>query len=149
MEYNKTTRAVLAFSALAILIFIPLRVEIGYPAIYYTVIALIGIRVGFLLINDKKNEERFFKSWARKKSWPKLLVVLTEALKSLVLLLLIVIFGQVVVNGTDFAGLVNGMALGARIAIAAMLVAFSVILGFVNLYEKNRKYDRLYAQFHP
>jgi len=149
MEYNKTTRAVLAFSALAILIFIPLRVEIGYPAIYYTVIALIGIRVGFLLINDKKNEERFFKSWERKKSWPKLLVVLTEALKSLIWLLLIVIFGQLVVNGTDLAGLVSGLSLGARIAIPAMLVAFSVILGFVNLYEKNRKYDRLYAQFHP
>lgn len=149
MEFNKTTRAVLAFSILAILIFIPLRVEIGYPALYYTVVALLGIRAGFVLINDKKNEERFFRSWERKMSWPKLLVVLIEALKSLIWILFIVVFGQIIVNGTDFTGVISGLSLGARIGIAALLVTFSVILGFVNLYEKNRKYDRLYAQFHP
>ena len=149
MEFDKTTRAVLAFSLLAILIFAPLRVEIGYPAIYYTIVALIGIRVAFLLINDKKNEERFFRSWERKKSWPKLLIVLFEALKSLILMLFIVAFGQIVVGGYDFIELLSNQPLGIRIGLPAMIVGFSVILGFVNLYEKNRKYDRLYAQYHP
>ncbi|MEJ8303293.1 hypothetical protein [Saccharibacillus sacchari] len=149
MEFDKTTRAVLAFGLLAILIFIPLRVEIGYPAIYYTIVALIGIRVAFLLINDKKNEERFFRSWERKKSWPKLLVVLFEALKSLILILSIVAFGQIVVDGYDFIELLSNQPLGIRIVLPAMVVGFSVILGFVNLYEKNRKYDRLYAQYRP
>ncbi|WP_037290681.1 hypothetical protein [Saccharibacillus sacchari] len=149
MEFNKTTRAVLAFGLLAVLIFVPLRVEIGYPAIYYTVLALFGIRGGFLLINEKKNEEHFFRSWKRKQSWPKLVIVLLEALKSLIFMLFILVFGQIVVNGYDLAGLLNSQPLGIRIVLPAMLVAFSVILGFVNLYEKNRKYDRLYAQFHP
>lgn len=149
MEFSKSTRAVMAFGLVAILIFVPLRVEIGYPAIYYAIVAVLGIRAAFLLINDKKSEERFFRSWERKKSWPKPVIVLLEALKSLVFVLFILAFGQIVVNGYDFIELLKDQPLGIRIILPAMVIGFSAVLGFVNLYEKNRKYDRLYAQYHP
>lgn len=149
MEFNKKTRAVLGFGLLAVLIFVPLRVEVGYVGIYYTVLALLGIWGGFQLIGEKRAEERFFHSWERKKSWPKALVVLTESIKSLVYMLVVVAFGQIIVDGRRLGEMVTNMPLGARVGIPAMLIAFSIILGFANLYEKNRRYDRLYSQFHP
>lgn len=149
MEFNKTTRGVLGFGLLAILIFAPLRVEIGYPGLYYACMALLAIVCVFFLVGEKKIEERFFRSWERKKSWPKPLVVLIEAVKSLIAMVAIVAFGQIVVNGSGVRELMDSLPFGARAGIAAMLIAFSIVFGFVRLYENNRRFDRLYARFYP
>ncbi|WP_018978598.1 hypothetical protein [Saccharibacillus kuerlensis] len=143
MEFNKTTRAVMAIGLVAILLLLPLRMEIGNSGIYYAAVALVAIWAGFKMTAGQRSDERFYRRWEKKKQRGKLGIVAMESLKSLIVLIAIVAFGQLVVNGYGVESLIGQMTTGMRTLIAALLIGFSIVLGFSNLHEKNRKFERL------
>lgn len=148
MDFDKKTRFGIGSVLLVILIFVPLKIEIGYMGMYYAVLALLAIWGAIHFFGEKRIEERFFRNWERKKAKPKVRVILIEAIKAFVYMLGLVVFGQIIVDGREPHELLQNMPFGAQIGVLAMLAGFGLIVGFMNFFEKNRRYDRLYGKFY-
>lgn len=145
MEFDKTTRIVTAVGLIAILLLLPLKITVGYPAIYYAVVALGAIWAGFRLNAGKQSDERFYRRWSRKTQSKQWGALLAESVKSLILLLAIVALG-ILLTGTTPRQMLAELTPGLRAGIAALLIMFSVVWGFAGVQEKNRRFARLKKQ---
>ncbi|MCQ4088276.1 hypothetical protein [Saccharibacillus sp. JS10] len=145
MEFNKVTRAVIAFGALLVLCLLPLRIEIAHSTMYYIVMGFFCIRIIHFLWFDTKREERFVRKWERKRQLPKVAVILIEAVKSLVWIGFLIIFAQVIIDGRELRILFypSDQSFWLPLLLWTMMIAFSLIFGIVSLFEKNRLYERL------
>jgi len=145
MEFNKTTRACIGFGAVLVLCLLPLRIEIAHLTLYYIVMALFCLRIISFLWLDTRREERFVRKWERKRQLSKIVVVLIEAIKSFVWIGFLIIFAQVIINGVDVKALFypSDQSFWLPLLLWTMLIAFSLIIGIVSLFEKNRLYERL------
>ncbi|MDO3410348.1 hypothetical protein QWJ34_11295 [Saccharibacillus sp. CPCC 101409] len=147
MEFSGKTRlAVLVIGGL-LLLGIPLTNEIGYVGIYYAGVAAFLIWCGYRLTAGGRSEERFYRRWARIADGSAPWLVLGEAFRSFIWLNVLLSFGQLVVNGTSLRELAERFSPSAQILLIAVLVVFSLLLGFVSWREKSRKFERLRAQY--
>ncbi len=146
MEFDKTTRIVTAVGLIAILLLLPLKIAVGYPAIYYTVVALGAIWAGFRLAAGRQGDERFYRRWSRRTQSKQWGALLAESVKSLILLLAIVASG-ILLTGTTPRQMLTELTPGMRAGIAALLIMFSVVWGFAGVQEKNRRFARLKKQY--
>ncbi|NGZ77085.1 hypothetical protein [Saccharibacillus alkalitolerans] len=146
MESNKMTRIVTAVGLVAILLVLPLKIAVGNAGFYYAAVALVAIAAGFKLTEKGRSDERFYRRWEKKKQSGKWGIVLAEAIKSLILLAVIVALALMLLGGSPEQTL-SELSPGMRAGMAALLIAFAVVLGFGNFQEKNRRFERLRAQF--
>lgn len=146
MEFDKRTSIVTAVGLIAILLILPIKIDVAYPILYYAIAAVIAVWTAIRATAGKRGDERFYRRWAKKKQAGKWGIVLLESLKSLILLVAIVALGSMLLGGTPQETL-NELSPGMRAGTAALLIAFSVVLGFADLQEKNRRFERLHAQY--
>ncbi|OWA33358.1 hypothetical protein B9G55_22045 [Saccharibacillus sp. O16] len=145
MEWDKTTRVVTAVGLIAILLVLPLKLTVGYPAIYYAIVTACAIWAGFWAMGGRPSDERFYARWEKKRQAGKWFVVASESVKSLILLVIIMALGLMLLGGSPEQTL-QELSPGMRLGMAALLIAFSIILGTANVQEKNRRFQRLHGQ---
>lgn len=145
MEFDKTTRMVTAVGLIVVLLVLPLKIAVGSTTIYYAITAAVAVWAGFWAVGSRRSDERFYRRWQKKKQAGKWAAVLAESVKSLILLAAIAALGLLLLGGSPEQTL-NELSPGMRAGMAALLIMFSVVVGFSNVQEKNRRYERPHAQ---
>ncbi|MTI66967.1 MAG: hypothetical protein FH753_10250 [Firmicutes bacterium] len=127
-----------------ILLSIPFFSDIYYISFYYLgsicLITFLILRIAW----EEKKDKQFLKRWhnARKQGFK--LNVFRESIKAFVLMTLNIIIIQFIVYGRTPADIISKVSINLLAILLIILSIFSLIIGIVTWYEKNKKYDQLY-----
>jgi hypothetical protein len=139
------SRVIIITLMLVILLILPYFTEIAHTSLYYIgVILLVGYTVFWSVSNWRgKLEENFYRRWHKARASGFWINVIRSALRSLLTMLLIIGFTQLVVNGV--AALEIGLDLSTfeLLFVIAIFSTFSLIIGMVEWYGNEKRFDQI------
>jgi len=145
MRVSKYAQLVVITICLIVLLVLPFYTEIHYRIIYYTgVILLIPIAI-YRLVCNKKLDERFCKKWSKAREHGFWINVAREGLGSFIFMIAITIMNLLFVHGlTPFEAVleVSKLSRSQLVVILLFLLAWSLLVGIVAWYEKEKRYHR-------
>jgi hypothetical protein len=130
---------------LIVLLTIPVYSHVYYMSLYYIIVVLVCIPLTFYrIINSDSFEKRFYFKWKKKREKGRLINMISEGLRTIIVIVVIVFSSQFIVNGRTPGFILSELPINVSMGLMFFLFILGAIAGIGAWYENEKRYQKIY-----
>ena len=136
---NRKIRLFIGVVGIIVLFLVPQWIDIYAETSYYFIIIIFSIFCFTKFYFESYFNERFYLRWSEKRKSGSMKNIIKGTFHSMFYLLLLLFFGQFIINGHTLQDF-SQVSLGANVFIIALILIFSIIPGVIRWFANEERY---------
>lgn len=140
----KKGKNIIAIVLLMILLIIPFHSHVYHMSLYYIIVVFVFIPLAFYrIIRSDSFEKRFYFKWKMKREKGRLTNMISEGLRTIIFIVVIVFSSQFIVNGRTPGFILSELPINVSMGLMFFLFIFGAIAGIVAWYENEKRFNKI------
>ncbi|NLB77661.1 MAG: hypothetical protein GX796_02100 [Clostridiaceae bacterium] len=136
---------IIAIVLLIILLIIPFHSHVYHMSLYYIIIVFVLIPLAFYrIIKSDSFEKRFYFKWKKKREKGRLTNMISEGLRTIIFIVVIVFGSQFIVNGYTPGFILSELPINVSMGLMFFLFILGAIAGVAAWGENEKRYQKFY-----
>jgi hypothetical protein len=141
----KKGKNIIVIVLLMILLIIPFYSHVYYMSLYYIIVVLVCIPLTFYrIINSDSFEKRFYFKWKKKREKGRLTNMISEGLRTIIVIVVIVFGSQFILNGYTPSFILSELPINVSMGLMFFLFILGAIAGVAAWGENEKRYQKIY-----